>query len=197
MNNTISIGVIDESITWQTLIGGLLNKNIKFNVISLNSCYDDFLIDYQKNVIDLLIIDINFSNANGFELIKRLQKNYPSLKVIVFSNLIDLKIENILSNFGIVNYVNKNDFVGLEKLIYKLFSLADNKSIKDYLLTNEELLLIKLICEDFDKFEICEKMCISLSSYEKKRKMLSNKISVKNTTASIAIWGLKNEINRI
>lgn len=193
MSKNINIAIVDASVTWRHLLSSLLEKN---NFLVTHKCNDEYeLLDNISNSrIDILIIDININNKNGLDVVKLLKVKLPKTPIFVYSLICDPIINQKLLNVGVIKCFHKNNFKDLERELFKFFKLEFVNKKTDFELSNQDLELLNLICLDYDKYEISEKLCISLSTYEKKRKSLAVKLNVKNTNVALVIWAFKNNI---
>lgn len=194
MNQFIKIAIIDNSITWRFILINLLEKHNDFIVVL--GCDDDeeFINKINAYSIDVLIIDFNFPKKDGISVLIKLKSILKNVPIIVFSTIFDKTLNQTFYDLGIHYYISKSTYEELEKTIYSIFKLDYKERKKKIELSESEIILLKHICEEVDKNEICEKLCISLSSYEKKRKALADKLKIKNSSVSLAMWAVKNNI---
>lgn len=193
LSRSLNIAIIDPSITWRFIVSSLLEKN---NINVLLKCKDeyDFLENTVNHRIDALIIDIDFQDRNGIEIIQLLKHKNPQIQIFIFTKISTILIKEKLNILGVIQCFNKKDYDLLEKSIFDYFNLPKPKNKLQAYLSDEELKLVRLICLDFDKYEISEKLNISLSSYEKKRKSIADKLKLKNTPVALVIWAFKNHL---
>ena len=86
MDTIFNIIICDDDYAFSeklhTQVSGIMQKN-GFDY-AIKTVYDgDELIEYcSKNITDVILVDIDMPNIDGFQAIKELQKSQPDLKVI-------------------------------------------------------------------------------------------------------------------
>ena len=85
----------EEDLTW-SISKGLTRESKKLEVICANS--GSMALDIlAQNGIDLLVTDLRMPGMSGAELIQKVKKNYPRIKVIImtaYSHLEDINRGN-------------------------------------------------------------------------------------------------------
>jgi|TARA_B110000967_G_scaffold208449_1_gene260703 DNA-binding NarL/FixJ family response regulator len=169
---------------------------------------------YLKNKpYDLVISDLSFVNdgtpqklKSGEELIEKIRKEYPDLKIIVFSvEDKSYRIQHLYNNLKIQGYVWKNRN-GLKELINAIHSIfttdkfyisPDLNSLinpkKAVEITDFDIFLIKYLSLGFLQDTISKKLKAegitpsSRSAIEKRLKILKEHFNAKNPTNLVAI----------
>lgn len=150
---------------------------------------------------DIIIMDISMPEMNGLEASKILEKDYPSIKVIILS--MHKEEEYVLEslNYNVCGYVVKDSvadeiLVAIEKVVGggKFFSnvvietaLNSYKGIKKeqkakqaVQLTERELEVLNHISDGLKSQEIAEKLFISERTVEAHRGNIMKKLQAKN-----------------
>lgn len=167
------------------------------------------------NIPDVLITDINMSDMDGLELITHVNKDYPTIKIIVLSMLNN--VQHVLQAFqnGANGYLVKN--VGYEEMLYAIRHVAKGnrficeeisiilletlqKSPTAFLnieqimlkigLTEREMEVLELIGDGFTNLQIADKLFLSKRTVEGHRQNLLEKTGAKNT-ASLIKYAIK------
>lgn len=61
----------------------LMNSSGNYRILKIFGD-DDSLFNYiQHHPIDLLLLDLNFTGADGFQLCRKIKKRYPAIKIAV------------------------------------------------------------------------------------------------------------------
>lgn len=154
---------------------------------------------------DLILMDLSMPRMNGFEAIKEIKKQKPTIKIIVLT--VHDTEEYILMTLkaGADGYVLKD--ATQEELLMAINHVLNGKrylspSVSDkvivgYLegkksikcesawdnLTQREREVLKLIAEGFKNKEVADYLCISLKTVEKHRANLMKKLNLHNTSA--------------
>ena len=170
----------------------------------------------KKKIVDIVLLDINMPEMNGFEAAKIIVKKFPSVKIIALSMFLEKEYIQELINIGVYGYILKNTKIQeLEKAIIliasgkKYFSndvglkllnaQTNNEYAEGFLLeqqqglTEREIDVLKLIVQQNTTSEIAEKLFISVHTVETHRKNLIKKVKVKNV-AGLVKYALQNGI---
>ncbi len=162
---------------------------------------------------DVIIMDLNMPLMDGMEATKLIRKKYENIKVLVVTMYDDNKFIIHLMENGANGYLLKNaepkeiikavytvyengyyfnDLVNkalLKKLVLKNnIKPSFNQNIE---LTERELEVLKLICEEKTATEIGKQIFLSPRSVEGIRQRLIEKIGVRNT-AGLVMFAVKN-----
>ncbi len=170
-------------------IAKLLAKSAHDLVEKANTI-DDALNYFSEAEFDILITDFNLVDDNGIELIRKVKRIYPKLKIIVLSmhdeahlakEILKGKVNGDVldkdSHFDLVDAlesVDKGKVVlnaDINNLIAK--SLSQNKTKQ--LLSTREKEVLKLISNDCSTREISEKLSVTEKTVETHRKNIFKK----------------------
>lgn len=170
----------------------------------------------EKKCVDVVLLDINMPEMNGFEAAKIIVKKFPSVKIIALSMFLEKKYIQELIDIGVSGYILKNTkILELEKAIIliasgkKYFSndvglkmlnaQTNNEYPQGFLLeqqhglTEREIDVLKLIVQENTTSEIAVKLFISVHTVETHRKNLIKKVKVKNI-AGLVKYAVQNGI---
>lgn len=139
----------------------------------------------------ILISDINFNGENsGFEFIQKVHKNYPLLKIIVYSMFFSPNVMKQAINSGALGYISKN--AKSEELLNCLETVANGSSylekslVQNYMhytdiidaLTKREVMVVQLLIQHKTNDEIAEILGIKKRSVENYISSIYEKIGV-------------------
>lgn len=213
-----SIALVDDHILLRNGLANLLRER-DYNVL--------FEADHGKQLIEKLtshplpqvvLMDINMPQMNGYETTQWLRKNHSSVKVLALSMLDDeTSIIRMFKN-GAQGYILKDcDPQELEtaissliekgfyhseaisgKLIHAINTLnekavPEQDSIASGSLNEKEREFLKWACTELSYKEIAEKMGLSPRTVDTYRDQLQEKLECKGRIG-LALWAIKNGI---
>jgi len=164
--------------------------------------------------VDVILMDINMPKMDGLDCTKLVTRKYPDIKVLALSQYDEKRFVKMMVKNGAMGYLLKDsdrDTLAeairtvhsgkkyfCEKLSISLVNqelrLEDTKSLFPKL-TERELEILSLICEEYSSQEIADKLFISFHTVESHRANLMNKAGVKNT-AGLVRWAVENDLIR-
>ncbi|MEO6303226.1 MAG: response regulator transcription factor [Bacteroidia bacterium] len=170
----------------------------------------------EKKLVDVVLLDINMPEMNGFEAAKIIVKRFPGVRIIALSMFLEKEYIEELIRIGVSGYILKNTRMQeLEKAIVsvaggvkyfsndvglKLLNAQTNNEYAEnllndqqYRLTDREIEVLKLIVQENTTPEIAEKLFISVYTVETHRKNLIKKLKVKNI-AGLVKYAVQNGI---
>lgn len=168
-----------------------------------------------KNKPDVILLDLKMPEMDGIEAAQQIRKTDDEVKIIVISMYDEDKYVIHLMELGANGYLLKNaepeeiktaifsayengyyfnDFMN-RALLKKITHKAQIKPIfnKNVELTNREIEVLKLICQELTANEIANQIFLSPRTVEGIRTKLLEKIGVKNT-AGLVMYAVKNKI---
>lgn len=217
MKNTIKIAIADDEQLFRKGISFLLEKEERFEII-LEAENGQQLIDAinPNNFPDIILMDLKMPILNGVETTKIIHKNFPDIKIIALTsydgksfitNMIDVGASSyLLKNTSpkivvhTINEVFDKGFYYDEKVlktIHENLLSSSGKRIKSdldkRLLSNREIEVLELICEQYTTSEIAEKLFISPRTVDGHRNNLLLKTGSKNV-AGLVIYGIQKKL---
>jgi DNA-binding NarL/FixJ family response regulator len=193
---------------------GLLNDD-NLEVVLEADNGEDLLAGFDKNLPDVVIMDLKMPIMDGMEATKIIKKKYATVKVLVVTMYDDDKFIIHLMENGANGYLLKNaDAEEIKKSIYAVhengyyFNDIVNKALLKKLVlkgnlkpsfnqniefTEREIEVLKLICEEKTAVEIGKEIFLSPRSVEGIRQRLIEKVGVRNT-AGLVMFAIKNGI---
>jgi DNA-binding NarL/FixJ family response regulator len=174
---------------------------------------EDLMKALETESPDVIIMDLKMPIMDGMEATKAVRKKYPTIKVLVVTMYDDDKFIIHLMENGANGYLLKNTEPDeIRKSIYAVhengyyFNDVVNKALLKKLvlknnlkpsfnqnveLSERELEVLKLICEEKTAAEIGKEIFLSPRSVEGIRQRLIEKVGVRNT-AGLVMFAIKN-----
>ncbi|HKC36438.1 MAG TPA: response regulator transcription factor [Chitinophagaceae bacterium] len=176
---------------------------------------DELISGFEKRIPDVVIMDLKMPIMGGMEATQIIRKKFPNVKVLVITMYGEEKFIIHLMDIGANGYLLKNsEPEEIRRSIYAVhengyyFNDFVNKAllkkilIKDYVqpsfnnkveLSEQELILLKLICEEKELDEIAKELNSNTDAIASVQQQLIGKIGVRNS-AGLIMYAIKNGI---
>jgi DNA-binding NarL/FixJ family response regulator len=217
MKNRIKIAIADDEQLFRKGITFLLEKEERFEII-LEAENGQQLIDAinPENFPDIILMDLKMPILNGVETTKIIHKNFPDIKIIALTSYDGKSFITNMIDVGASSYLLKNTspkiVVHTIKEVFEKGFYYDEKVLKTIhenllsssgkriksdldkrLLSNREIEVLELICEQYTTSEIAEKLFISPRTVDGHRNNLLLKTGSKNV-AGLVIYGIQKKL---
>lgn len=216
--NKIKIAIVEDQHLFRDGLHGLLKEIADFEVVGTfenGKIFVEQLANAQL-LPDVVLADMNMPELNGYDLTLWLQKKYPSIKVIILTVYNQDRFISKMIEAGVAGYLVKNceiDEVVLairtaHKTGFYFNEATLNAMRKGYKLkgsqlrsfsnipielTEREIEILKLICQELTNAEIAEKLYISARTVDGHRNNLLSKTGCRNT-AGLVLFAVNNHI---
>lgn len=151
----------------------------------------------QKELPDVILLDINLPDASGIDLCKEIKEKYSEVKIVALSSFNEYAIVRRMMENGASGYVVKNAMP--EEIIMSIESVMNDetflceeidllmrkRSHSPVWLTPREKELLKHITEGYTNAEIAERMFLGVETINSYRKNLLIKLNAKNTAVLV------------
>ena len=218
---SIKIAIADDQSLFREGLANLLRSNPGYEVVA-QAENGKVLLEYLsklETLPDIVLVDMNMPVMNGVELNAVLHKSYPAVKVIILSVHGEERYMSKMIEAGACGYLKKNcetaelfatindtHQIGFHFNIDALNAMRNAakyrrqglKNINNIHidLTERELLILKMICDEMTNPEISEKLFISTRTVDGHRSNLLTKTGCKNT-AGLVIFAIKHGIYEV
>lgn len=208
----IRIVVIDDHILLRDMIVDTLNSESDFNVVGVSDDAKNSIELCEKLNPDILIMDVcTANNSNGVSYAKLVKENYPDIKIIIMTGILDINFINESKNAGVESFIYKS--ISKDSLIatvrntangYSMYpnSNSDKNAENNILskLTDKEIQILTLYCKILDKDEVAESLSISprtlrshiYSIYEKTGFNNLNKLAIYCVSNGLIVTNLED-----
>lgn len=198
----IKIAIVDDHQLFRDGIYSLLSSNEHFAVII---SADNGLAFFQElakdNLPDVILLDLTMPEMDGFEVLKKLRKDYKTIKAIALSMHDDGNYIMKCARSGAYGYLLKNtDPEELVEAINQVYAGKKyfNKAISDRMinimaiegsttkkLSARETEILSLISKGHTTKEIASQLYLSTRTVETHRVNMMKKLAVKNVAELI------------
>lgn len=187
-------------------IRDMLHENIRqkldLRVVEAGNM-EDGLTATERHRPDLVIVDIGLPGSNGIELIRRVRRIDPTVRVLVFSSMQNVQVARGIMQAGTQGFVEKSEpFSVLRQAITAVlagkiwFSPAFNALMREALvhpgsdphlahLTPREREVLLLVAQSHSSKEVAAKLSISIKTAENHRTNLMRKLGIHDTAALV------------
>ena len=212
---TRNIVIVDDHLliakAISSMISGFKFYDVLYEVENGKELTDKFQIE--KNIPDIVLLDISMPVMDGFETAAWLKQNHPAVKVIVLTMQgDDISLVKMIKA-GAISYLNKNvhptelqkalDAVWEKGTYFPdwansriLYALAHNEDEQTVKLSEREIEFLRYSCTEMTYAEIGEKMFCSGRTIESYRDSLFEKLHVKTRTA-LALFAVKIGLHKL
>jgi two-component system, NarL family, invasion response regulator UvrY len=172
----------------------------------------------KRSLPDIILMDIDMPDMDGFEAVEWLRKFYPDICILVVSMFESEESILRMMKMGVKGYLSKDIEVedmhmALESIINKgvyytdlvsgvmaqsiLGNCSDDaKNVKGTELSENEREFIKLACSELTYQQIADKMHLSPKTVDGYRENLFRKFNVKNRV-SLAMYAVRNGLVKL
>jgi Response regulator containing a CheY-like receiver domain and an HTH DNA-binding domain len=216
VTKNIQVGVADDHILLRSALARLINSFENYKVIFEASNGQEVKDKLSKHVIpDIMLLDVNMPDTDGYETAKWIYKNFPQVKVLALSMFSDEATIIRMLRLGAKGYIMKNADpeelkLALDSVLQKDFYLSELISGKiisglhkdmdnpqePVSLTEKEKEFLKWVCTELTYKDIAAKMFVSPRTVDDYRNSLFEKLHVK-TRVGLVIYAIKHNMVEI
>lgn len=224
-NGIINIAVVDDHHLFRAGLVSLLKDYEELNVVIQASGGRDLLKQLKNHsesgksrhsLPDVILLDIQMAEMNGIETTLQLQQDYPGIKIIILTmhneegfifdlmnkgasgflakdKTVDMVVEAIHSVMDTGIYFNQQILQAIVKGSQR--KLKAPEFSKGTELSEREIEIIRLVCDQKTNKEIAEQLEVSQRTIETHRTTIANKTGVKNT-AGLVLFAITHKLIR-
>jgi two-component system invasion response regulator UvrY len=201
-----TIAIVDDHELMAKALSGLVQKYDDYDVLYEVFGGKELIHRIKLNMVpDIVLLDINMPEMDGYETALWLKNNYPEIKILALSmNDKEESIVKMLRN-GAGGYLLKGckphelkqaldsivqkGFYYTEYITSKLIKSLNPETFQNPLdllgLNDRETQFIKLSCSDLTYAEIADKMCVSPRTVDGYRESVFQKMNVKSRVGMV------------
>jgi two-component system, NarL family, invasion response regulator UvrY len=215
MNKNIKVALVDDHVILRNGLAAIVTK-LGYNVLFECSNGTQLMTKLDKtNQPDLILMDINMPEMDGYQTTLWLRNNYPLIKVLALSMYDDEKAIIRMIRNGARGYILKEtDMQELKKAIDSVLTKgfhysdlvtgrlihsiahndeSDNNHSHTLDLNDREIEFLKLACTEMTYKEIALEMHLSPRTIDGYRDALFEKLNIKSRVG-LVIFAIKNGI---
>ncbi len=212
----IQVIITDDHVLMRNALARLVNSFDGYVVLAEADNGRDLKAKIQQHLVpDIVLLDVNMPEMDGFETTQWLHKNYPHIKVLVLSMLSDEKTIIKMFRLGARGYLLKN--TDSEELRKALDSITDkNVYLSEYVsgklvsglnkdaesdakpvwLNDREKDFLRWTCTELAYKDIAAKMNVSPRTADDYRQSLFGKLKV-HSRVGLVLYAIRNGIVEI
>lgn len=205
----ITVLLVDDHQLFREAWAYLFQKDSRFEVIGETSCAETVMQLVDEKSPDIILMDINMSPVDGFELTRRIMETNAAAKIIGISMHNMPAFVRQLLHAGAMGYVTKN--TSMNEAILSITEVYNGRKyicreVRDAIalrklgiiepsdrintLSDRELGVIRLIGEGLSSKEIAVRLELSVKTIEAHRYNILRKLNLKNTAALMSYINL-------
>ncbi len=208
----IKITLVDDHALFRNGLKILLDANPDFTVIGEAENGKVFIENLEKNIPDIVLMDISMPEMDGVEATQIAVEKFPDIKIIALSMFGEEDYYYKMINAGAKGFLLKNSEINevveavnqvmsgnsyfSQELLYnviKNFKPHKEHVIEEASLSKRELQVLEEICKGLSNQEIADILFISKRTVDKHRANLLSKTNSKNT-ANLIMYAIKNKL---
>ncbi len=193
---------------------GMMKKQVDIEIISEAKNGEELIRLTRQLQPDIIVTDIQMPVINGIDATRSITKDFPIIGIIAFSMYNEEGLIVDMLKAGAKGYIlksaRKEEIIAAIKCVHKGGSYycketefiisgirAKNRALtKDKIgprFSDKEIIIIKLICQEFSNQEIAGKLGLSKRTIEGYREQIMEKANARNT-AGVVLYAIKNKI---
>jgi len=208
----IKVTLVDDHALFRNGLKLLLDSSPDFKVINEASNGKEFLEKMERELPDIVLMDISMPLMDGVTATQLATQKYPDIKIIALSmfgeedyyyKMINAGVKGFLLKNSDINEVTEaikqvnlgNSFFSQELLynVIKNFNSHRETETEIANLSKRELEVLTEICKGLSNQEIADNLFISKRTVDKHRANLLSKTSSKNT-ANLIMYAIKHKL---
>jgi DNA-binding NarL/FixJ family response regulator len=179
-------------------IKSILSRNEVFRVVGESGDPVKFIEDLGRIDLEILILDISFPMISGFQIIQKVKKLRPEIKILILSMHNDAEYMQKSLTLGAGGYLAKDS--DSSELISALEAVRSGKTFFSHptfhpatkeappdILSQREIEILKLISGGLSSKQIASDLAISTRTVETHRLNIMKKLGTNNSAETISV----------
>jgi DNA-binding NarL/FixJ family response regulator len=212
----ITVAIADDHSLLRSALAKLINTFESYSIIIEADNGKDLRNRILQQILpDIVMLDVNMPEMDGFETTQWLHKNFPQIKVLALSMMSDERTIIKMFRLGAKGYLLKNtdpdelkkaldslmnkdvylsEYVS-NKLVSGLHQDAD-QPLKETVLNEREREFLRWTCSELSYKDIAEKMFVSPRTVDDYRQALFTKLKV-HSRVGLVMYAIRNGIAEV
>ncbi|HEX6191001.1 MAG TPA: response regulator transcription factor [Chitinophagaceae bacterium] len=215
-NRKITVALADDHSLLRSALAKLINTFENYTILFEADNGKDLRNKILQQVVpDIVLLDVNMPEMDGFETTQWIHKTYPQIKVLALSMFSDEKTIIKMFRVGAKGYLLKNTDAdelkkALDSLVDKDVYLSDyvsgklvsglhedlDKPVKEVVLNEKEREFLRWTCTELSYKDIAGKMFVSPRTVDDYRQALFHKLKV-HSRVGLVMYAIKNGIVQV
>src|SRR5215467_2484755 len=211
VSKKIQVAIADDHTLLRKALAKLVTSFENYSVLFEADNGKEIKNKISQHIIpDVILLDVNMPEMDGYETARWLCKNYPQIKVLALSMFSDEKTIIKMLRLGAKGYVLKNIDPeelknALDSVVKKNFYLSEyisgkiisglhkdvDRQEETISLTEKEKDFLKLICSEITYKDIAAQMYVSPRTVDEYRNNLFEKLKVKSRIG-LVMYAIRN-----
>ncbi|WP_090000209.1 response regulator transcription factor [Chryseobacterium taichungense] len=212
----LRIAITDDHTLFRKSLGLLINSFKNMEVVVEASNGIQLLKKLETNQVDVLLLDLQMPEMDGFETCQKIKELYPNIKTLVLTLMNETDTIKRVVKMGVQGYFTKNTPPKeLEDAIWKLEengfyfekslasvineildNLETNIEDKEIQFTERELEIITLTAQGLKSKDVADTLHISTKTVNTHKQNIQNKYNFDNMMTAI-LYCVKQKIIKI
>jgi len=208
-NRLHTVGLVDDHVLMRVALAGLINSLDNYKVtLEASDGMELLRILNKRNLPDLMVLDIQMPNMDGFEACSMVSRKYPATKILALSMHSEEAVIIKMIRAGAKGYLLKsanadeiakafaallNNQFYLPEAISERIALGLQSGDEEVELNEREIEFLKLICLELSHKEIGNRMHISKRTVDYYRDALFRKLNTK-TRVGLVKYAIKHDL---
>jgi DNA-binding NarL/FixJ family response regulator len=186
---------VDDSSSYRRLLRFFLTNEPSIELVASLPCGIDLLERLPNIQCDIVLLDIQMPDLDGFDCAKILKERWPLVKVVILTNFDSPANIQVLYHLGVKSFLSKSNVDHLPVILNiikmggsyfpdqigsALRNSLEPQTIPSILLNQQESLLLKVLGDGASSKEIGEILYKSPRTVEQQRENLYRKFNVEN-----------------
>lgn len=183
--------IVDDHEIVRAGIKRLVENTPNLNIVADLGSGEEAYQFLQKNMVDLVIMDVSMPGKGGIETTHQIKRRFPKIKVLMLSMHDNAMIIDKAMKAGANGYILKNDLsddllnavekvMNDETVISASVDIGESKDSKINDLNNKEFEIFKSLASGEELTSIAEKLNISYKTAANYQTSIKQKLDIKN-----------------